>query len=317
MKSPRRDSVEAEEKRLYNLSMSSMECVVPHDPDPVPLPEQESQMWERRLTDPGDTEAYHWLFRRHFGLVINTAMRFLKKGLPPRVTRADLISDGSIGLCEAIGNFQPETGNTFPTFAVWRIHGEIVDSLRRIDPLARTMRRRVTRLQRGRRELSQELQRAPSMEELQQYLELDAEQFLHCSMLERFAEPADIDGVMPVGDRLSAPCAEILEAQQQPPEQYFYEHHLEFWRVMLRGMNVREKLLLILHYREGLDLYQIATLFGVTAGAITQQHRQILDRLHKRCSEHRDLEDELSAIFRQCAVESDGEEDSLDLSPQS
>ena len=107
----------------------------------------------------------------------------LGAGLPSHVDDADLISYGLMGLIGAIERFEPERGIKFETFAMTRIRGAIIDELRSLDWVPRSVRSRAREIEAAQAKLEHELQRAPTEAELASRLDISEEE-LQTSLLE-------------------------------------------------------------------------------------------------------------------------------------
>ena len=121
-------------------------------------------LW-RRYKDDGDRTARERLVVAYSPMVKFVAGR-LGAGLPSHVEDADLISYGLVGLIGAIERFEPERGIKFETFAMTRIRGSIIDELRSLDWVPRSVRSRAREIEVAQAKLEHELQRAPTEEEL-------------------------------------------------------------------------------------------------------------------------------------------------------
>src|SRR4051795_12859602 len=127
-------------------------------------------LW-RRYKDQGDNTARERLVVAYSPMVKFVAGR-LGAGLPSHVEDADLISYGLMGLIGAIERFEPERGIKFETFAMTRIRGAIIDELRSLDWVPRSVRARAREIEEAQSKLEHELQRAPSEAELAEKLGL-------------------------------------------------------------------------------------------------------------------------------------------------
>ena len=107
----------------------------------------------------------------------------LGAGLPSHVEDADLISYGLVGLIGAIERFEPERGIKFETFAMTRIRGSIIDELRSLDWVPRSVRSRAREIEAAQAKLEHELQRAPTEAELAAKLGITEEE-LQTALLE-------------------------------------------------------------------------------------------------------------------------------------
>jgi RNA polymerase sigma factor for flagellar operon FliA len=116
-------------------------------------------LWrEYRAT--GDPRLRNRLVLQYAPLVKHVTGR-LRTRIPETVEQDELVSDGVLGLIDAIERFQPAPGRSFPKFAVVQIRGTIIDGLRSTDFLPRSVRDRLRSLQRARVALEEQLSRMP------------------------------------------------------------------------------------------------------------------------------------------------------------
>ena len=99
------------------------------------------------------------------------------RGLPAHVDEADLISYGLVGLINAIERFEPEREIKFETYAITRIKGAIIDELRSLDWVPRSVRARAREIERANSKLEHKLQRAPTDEEMAAELGVTVDEF--------------------------------------------------------------------------------------------------------------------------------------------
>ena len=139
------------------------------------------ELWRRYKRD-GDSSARERLVVAYSPMVRFVAGR-LGAGLPSHVEDADLISYGLMGLIGAIERFEPERGIKFETFAMTRIRGAIIDELRSLDWVPRSVRSRAREIEVAQSKLEHELQRAPTEYELAEKLGVTEDE-LQQSLLE-------------------------------------------------------------------------------------------------------------------------------------
>ena len=132
-------------------------------------------LWRRYKAD-DDQRARERLVLAYAPLVKYVAGR-MASGLPSHVEEADLISYGLLGLISAIERFEPERQIKFETFAITRIKGSIIDELRSLDWVPRSVRSRAREIERANAKLENELQRAPTDQEIADRLELSIDEF--------------------------------------------------------------------------------------------------------------------------------------------
>src|SRR5688500_11842095 len=101
----------------------------------------------------------------------------MASGLPAHVEEADLISYGLVGLISAIQRFEPEREIKFETYAITRIKGAIIDELRSLDWVPRSVRSRAREIERAHGKLEHRLHRTRTDEEMARELSLSVEEF--------------------------------------------------------------------------------------------------------------------------------------------
>src|SRR6059058_1688226 len=132
-------------------------------------------LW-RRFKGTGDVHARERLVVAYSPLVKYVAGR-MGSGLPAHVEEADLISYGLVGLISAIERYEPEREIKFETYAIPRIRGAIIDELRTLDWVPRSVRARAREIERANVKLEAQLQRAPSDEEMAGELSMSVDDF--------------------------------------------------------------------------------------------------------------------------------------------
>src|SRR3954470_21279276 len=175
------------------------------------------ELW-RRYKDEGDERARERLVVAYSPLVKFIAGR-MASGLPSHVEEADLISYGLLGLIGAIERFDLDREIKFETFAVARVKGAIIDELRSLDWVPRSVRARAREVEKAHAELEAALQRGPTDEEMAAKLEMTVDEFQD-SLLEianssvlalddlwTFADPEGGGGQISVLDTIQDPNA--------------------------------------------------------------------------------------------------------------
>src|SRR6266496_1331097 len=132
-------------------------------------------LW-RRYKGTGDVHARERLVVAYSPLVKYVAGR-MASGLPAHVEESDLISYGLVGLINAIERFELEREIKFETYAITRIKGSIIDELRSLDWVPRSVRTKAREIERANAKLEHELHRAPTDQEMADALEMTVEEF--------------------------------------------------------------------------------------------------------------------------------------------
>src|SRR3712207_1049956 len=132
-------------------------------------------LW-RRYKDTGDEQARERLVLAYSPLVKYVAGR-MSSGLPTHVEESDLISYGLLGLISAVERFDPSREIKFETFAITRIKGSIIDELRSLDWVPRSVRAKAREIERANAKLEHELHRAPTDQEMADALGMSVDEF--------------------------------------------------------------------------------------------------------------------------------------------
>src|SRR3954465_1210871 len=138
-------------------------------------------LW-RRYKATGDIQARERLVVAYSPLVKYVSGR-MASGLPAHVEEADLISYGLVGLISAIERFELEREIKFETYAITRIKGAIIDELRSLDWVPRSVRAPAREIEKVNAKLEHRLQRAPTDEEMARELKVSPEEF-HDALLQ-------------------------------------------------------------------------------------------------------------------------------------
>src|ERR1700755_2358897 len=132
-------------------------------------------LW-RRYKSSGDERARERLVVAYSPLVKYVAGR-MGSGLPAHVEEADLISYGLGGLISAIERFDLSRETKFETYAITRIRGAIIDELRNLDWVPRSVRARAREIEKINQKLEAKFQRAPTDEEMATELDISVDEF--------------------------------------------------------------------------------------------------------------------------------------------
>src|SRR5919204_6875848 len=133
------------------------------------------ELWRSYKND-GDERARERLVVAYSPLVKFIAGR-MAAGLPAHVDEGDLISYGLLGLIGAIERYEPEREIKFETFAVARIKGSIIDELRSLDWVPRSVRTKAREIEAAHSKLERELGRTPNDEEVARQPEMSMDDF--------------------------------------------------------------------------------------------------------------------------------------------
>jgi RNA polymerase sigma factor for flagellar operon FliA len=207
----------------------------------------------------------------------------LGSGLPAHVEEADLISYGLGGLISAIERFDLSREIKFETYAITRIRGAIIDELRSLDWVPRSVRARARDIERANAKLEHKLHRAPTDEEVAAELKISVEEFQESLLQISNSTIAALDELWTVSDATGDQVS-LLDTLQDPdapdPERIVDQNELKD-RVAdaIARLPEREKLVIALYYYESLTLREIGEVLGVTESRVSQLHTKAVLRL--------------------------------------
>ncbi len=204
--------------------------------------------------------------------------------LPRNVDHEDLYSAGVLGLLDAHAKFDLRKGVKFETYAVWRIKGAVLDQLRSLDWVSRSMRRKARTLDGVTRALDQKLGRAASEDELARELRMDRGEFYRLLDHVRGAVLVSLDEARSsedqesttLGEHLPDPHAVDLDARLEDEQTRL---------VLLRTLDLlpeQERLVVALYYYEHLTLKEIGRTLGISESRVSQVHTRAMSRLRLR-----------------------------------
>lgn len=205
-------------------------------------------------------------------------------GLPRNVEQADLVSFGVFGLIDAIEKFEPERGFKFETYAIARIKGAIVDELRAIDWVPRSVRSKARNLERAMAKLESETHRAPTDQELAEEMGVTEAQLQTTLSQISFVGVAALDEMLSGGDGGEGVTLgdTVADGGAGPMGVFEVEEMRQILADSINRMPEREKIVLTLYYYEGLTLAEIGRVLGVTESRVCQIHTKAVLQLRAK-----------------------------------
>jgi RNA polymerase sigma factor for flagellar operon FliA len=232
------------------------------------------ELWRRCKVD-DDERARERLVVAYSPLVKYVAGR-MSSSLPGHVEEADLISYGLLGLIGAIERYDPEREIKFETFAVARIRGAIIDELRSLDWVPRSVRARAREIEDAHVNLGNILQRSPTEEEVAAKLDMELEEFRGALLEIANSSVLAVDDLWTATDAGGGQIS-LLDTLRDPaaidPHEEIDATELkDRITVAIESLPDRERLVIALYYYERLTLREIGEVLGVTESRISQLH---------------------------------------------
>ncbi len=232
------------------------------------------ELW-RRCKEEGDERARERLVVAYSPLVKYVAGR-MASGLPSHVEEGDLISYGLIGLIGSIERYDLDREIKFETYAVSRIRGAIIDELRSLDWVPRSVRAKARDVEKAHSKLENRLGRAPSEEEMADELECSVDDFRTTLLEIANSSVLALDGLWTVSDPDGGQVS-LLDTIRDPnavdPEEAIDTVELKDRLAdAIESLPDRERLVIALYYYETLTLREIGDVLGVTESRVSQLH---------------------------------------------
>ena len=213
--------------------------------------------------------------QRYLPLVRQVARRLIGRVAAP-ADLDDLVAWGTLGLLDALGKYEPAREAPFSSYARFRIRGAILDHLREIDWVPRSVREKTAAVERTARALEIALGRPVREDELARALGLSLADF-RC-LLTQIA-PVSLISLEDVGFASGEPELPLEHAHADPLQGLLHRERLSVVTHAVSQLPEREQLLLTLYYRDELTMKEVGALLGLTESRVSQIHTQALRRL--------------------------------------
>jgi RNA polymerase sigma factor for flagellar operon FliA len=225
----------------------------------------------------------------HYSPLVKYVAGRVGVGLPPNIEQADLVSYGIFGLIDAIEKFDLERAIKFETYAISRIRGAIIDELRAIDWIPRSVRFKAREVEKAYATLEGRLHRTPTEAEVAFELGISLDELHAIFSQVSFVNVVALDELLSVGgergDKVS--LVDTLEdTKAEDPVAAFETEETKY--LLARAINAlpeREKIVVTLYYYEGLTLAEIGQVLGVTESRICQMHTKAVLQLRAKIAE--------------------------------
>jgi RNA polymerase sigma factor for flagellar operon FliA len=220
----------------------------------------------------------------HYSPLVKYVAGRVASGLPQNVDQADLVSYGIFGLIDAIEKFDLDRGFKFETYAIARIKGNILDELRSIDWVPRSVRAKARAIEKAYSKLEGQLHRTPSDAELAKELDFTEEQLQTTLGQISFTGLVALDEMLSGGDRGDSMTLgdTLADGGMGPVAAYEVEEMRQILADAIQRLPEREKVVLTLYYYEGLTLAEIGSILGVTESRVCQIHTKSVIQLRAR-----------------------------------
>jgi RNA polymerase sigma factor for flagellar operon FliA len=245
-----------------------------------------TQIWQTFKADPENQDLRNRLVEMYLPLVKYNGERIWSR-LPEGVELDDLISAGVFGLMDAIDAFDLSRGVKFETYCVPRIRGAMLDELRTMDWVPRLVRSKASKLNEAVKTLEAKMGRSPNEIELSQHMQLPVGE------LEKMILEANAVNLISLNKKWYETDSykdvreiDILEDKKgEDPTRRIQKNDL--MRLVTKGLNRNERLIIILYYYEELTMKEIGATLDLSESRVSQMHSSIVQRLQSQLQRRR------------------------------
>lgn len=215
-----------------------------------------------------------------YSLLVKRIAYQLAAKLPASVQLDDLIQAGMIGLLDALNHFDETQGAQFETYASQRIRGAMLDELREIDWVPRSVRKNARDIERAITQLEQKLGCPPSEQEIADHLEVELQEYQEMLTDARghqlvYYEDFQNDSDEPIELNITDGRPGPLQVMQDEGMQHALVGAIE-------ELPERERMVMAMYYQEDLNLKEVGAVLGVSESRVCQIHSQAIMRLRAK-----------------------------------
>ena len=200
--------------------------------------------------------------------------------LPPNISREELVSAGIVGLIDALDKFDSEMGIKFQTYAEHRIKGSILDELRKMDWIPRSVRKDIHRIEDAIIAVKSRLVREPEDSEVAKEMGIDIDSYYRTISRARGVGLLSLDDIMPDGS--SPRFAKQASNAPSPFDELKIKELKKLISKSLVSLSNKEQLVISLYYYDELTLKEIAKVLDLTESRISQIHSKAIIRLRAK-----------------------------------
>ncbi|PWL57652.1 MAG: FliA/WhiG family RNA polymerase sigma factor [Lachnospiraceae bacterium] len=193
----------------------------------------------------------------------------------------DLVSYGIFGLIDAIDKFDSMKEVKFETYASLRIRGSILDQIRKMDWIPRTIRQKQKKIDAAMKEIETATGRAATDEEIAQKLEISTDDFADWQSQMKITGVVSLNEFMESGSEI--PAEQHNQHRFEEPEEVIEKEELrEVLGQALELLTEKEKKVILLYYYEDLTLKEISNVLEVSESRVSQLHTRALQKMKVR-----------------------------------
>jgi RNA polymerase sigma factor for flagellar operon FliA len=218
----------------------------------------------------------------HYAPLVKYVASRVATGLPASVDQADLVSYGMFGLIDALEKFDLGRGNKFETYAIPRIKGAIIDELRAMDWVPRSVRFKAREIEKAYSDLESIHKRAPTEKEVAARLGVTLRELHEVINQISFVQVVQLDEILSVGSDRGEQVSlldTLADRGTDPTTSLEGQETRGMLAAAINSLSEREKIVVTLYYFEGLTLAEIGEILALTESRVCQIHTKAVGQL--------------------------------------
>ena len=280
-KAAKNDRPAARSGSVKVASSSRVSTRQPASPDQL---DELARLWEefKQNEVSGAREGARERLILHYAPLVKYVASRVATGLPASVDQADLVSYGMFGLIDALEKFDLGRGNKFETYAIPRIKGAIIDELRAMDWVPRSVRFKAREIEKAYSDLESIHKRGPTEKEVAARLGVTLRELHEVINQISFVQVLQLDEILSVGSDRGEQVSlldTLADRGTDPTTALEGEETRGLLAAAINSLSEREKIVVTLYYFEGLTLAEIGDILGVTESRVCQIHTKAVGQL--------------------------------------
>ena len=216
--------------------------------------------------------------------MIRFVARKISAKLPPHIDYEDLVSNGLIGLVDAIEKYDPKRNNKFKTYAEFRVRGAILDALRSQDWIPRSIRDKAKKIEKAKQVLEQKYSRAPEEKEIAEELNVSLESYHGLVTKTSKVSLISINDIAFFNKNDKNSILKILENENSSLNIINKKSIRRVIAKAIQELPEKQRVVLSLYYYEEYNLRKIGKILNVTESRVSQLHSKAIEKLKLKLS---------------------------------
>ena len=227
-------------------------------------------------------------FIREYAPLVKYLANRIAMRIPPNVSVDDLFSCGAMGLLDALSKFDPSKNVKFKTYAEVRIKGAILDGLRNLDWIPRSVRKKIHDMEKSILKVEKRLGRPAEDEEIAFEMEVSLDDYYQILNQAKSVDLLSLDE--PVKDQTFTDSKEtyvsFIADDQNPLDETMDAEMKMVVAEAIKKLTQKEQMVISLYYQEGLTLKEIGDVLELTESRISQIHSQCVIKLRSKLKQY-------------------------------